>query len=104
MLKNDFDIASNANMIEILKSEMLNSCSDVFSSLLYKNDKDDLTSNLSSLVLFSYILAKRCGVPFSDIDKGIVNKATLGMIDEHKLEKEFKDLSHIKKYISERVD
>jgi len=104
MNNNDFNIASNANMIEILKTEILNSCSDVFSTLLLKNDKDDLTSSLSSMVLFSYILAKRCGIPFSDVDKGIIDKATLGMIDEHKLEKEFKDLSHIKKYISERVD
>jgi hypothetical protein len=91
-------------MIEVLKSEVLNSCSDVFNCLIYNNDKDELTSSLSSLVLLSYILAKRCGVSFSDVDKGIVDKAKLGIIDEHKLETVYKDLSNIKKYIGERKE
>ena len=100
----DFDIASNAKMIEIVKSELLDSCSDVFKSLLYSGGKDDLTHSLSNIVLLAYILGRRCGIPFKEIDSGILDKAKIGIIDEHKLETMFKDLSKIKKHIGERID
>jgi len=96
------EVAGNAQMIDVLKTELAVALADILKALIDPAGKDDLTDALANMVLLSYVLARRCGIVFQDIDSQVMDKAKLGILESHKLEKIFGDLSVLNQYISKR--
>lgn len=92
------NIASNAKMIEVLKAEFIGEAADVMHAALSPNGREDLIDTLSGTVLLAYVLARRCGISFRELEADILEKAETGIRDEHKLESNYKDLSLLKKH------
>ncbi|MBC6696274.1 MazG-like family protein [Terrisporobacter mayombei] len=98
------DITKNVKIIEWIKNEILMNVSDLF-NLLFKGVKsidDSLQNSIANIIMLSYLLGKRLGISFEDIDYKIKEKAKQGIKDEHSIETWFGDLSNLEKHIDNR--
>lgn len=99
--KNNMDIIRNLRTIEWLKSEILISIANLYELLAkgeddIKEDIEDLTSNI---ILLSYILGKRLGINYEDINSNLHNKIKLNLAEDHKIERWYGDLSELLEFI-----
>lgn len=92
------NVASNAKLIEVLKAEFIGEASDVIRAALSPNGREELIDTLGASVLLAYLLARRCGVSFAELDGEILRKAESGIKDKHILESNYGDLSLLKKH------
>jgi hypothetical protein len=91
-------VASNARMIEVLKSELIGEAADVLRAGLSPGGREDLKDALAGTVLLAYTLARRCGISFAEIDGDIMGKIAGGILEGHTLETDYGDLSSLKKH------
>lgn len=92
------NVASNAKMIEVLKAEFIGEAAEVMRAALSPNGREDLIDTLSATVLLAYVLARRCGISFSELETDILEKTQAGIKDGHNLERDYNDLSLLKKH------
>lgn len=92
------NIASNAKMIEVLKAEFISEAADVMRATLSTNGRKELIDTLGSTVLLAYVLARRCGISFPELDADVMRKTEDAIADAHKLETNYGDLSLLKKH------
>lgn len=97
-MQQSLSVASNAKMIEVLKSELIGEAADVLRAGLSSGGRADLTDALAGTVLLAYMLARRCGISFSEIDADIAGKIGDGIREGHALETDYGDLSSLKKH------
>lgn len=100
----NIDIIRNVKIIEWLKCELLTSIAKLFELLAkgVENTKDDILDIISNVILVSYLLGKRLGLSYETINLKVENKIKLGMIEEHKIEKWYGDLSELNENFSNR--
>ena len=97
-MQQTMNVASNAKMIEVLKAEFIGEAADVMRVALAPDGRSELTSTLGGAVLLAYVLARRCGISYEELDFDIVQKADSGISEGHKLESSYGDLSLLKKH------
>lgn len=98
------DITKNVKIIEWIKNEILMSVSSLF-NLLFKGVKpidNGFQSAIANIIMLSYILGKRLGISFDQIDYKIKEKVKEGIKEEHSIETWFGDLSELEKHIGNR--
>ncbi len=97
------DIARNIGLIEWLKSELLSSVSKIFTLLTngIKGTQEALIDYIANIILVSYLLGKRLGIHYGEIDERIGEKIRLGILDEHDIEIEYGDLSALSEYLKQ---
>jgi len=80
----DFDIAKNVRLIEMLKSQLLTNVADLYTNL--SSEEPDLTERgeiLSDLLVIVYMLSNRLGFSHSNIDIKAIKKLRFGILDEN---------------------
>lgn len=92
------NVASNAKMIEVLKAEFISEASDVLCVTLSANGRAGLVDTLGGTILLAYVLARRCGIAFEELDEDIIKKTEDRIKDAHILETHYGDLSLLKKH------
>jgi hypothetical protein len=92
------NVASNAKMIEVLKAEFIGEAADVLRVALAPGGRSELVDTLGGAVLLAYVLARRCGISFDELDTDVLGKAETGINEGHKLESTYGDLSLLKKH------
>lgn len=98
------DITKNVKIIEWMKNELLMSISELF-NILYKGAKsadDDLQDILANIIVMAYLLAKRLGISFKEIDYKVKEKTSMGIKQDHSVEKWYGDLTNLKNHIENR--
>ncbi|AOT73122.1 MazG-like family protein [Geosporobacter ferrireducens] len=100
--RNNLDITKNIKIIEWLKSELLTAIASLFELLIKgtKAGQEALIDVLANIILVTYILGKRLGINFSTIDMKIEDKIRLGILEEHRVEEWYGDLSNLKQYFN----
>ncbi len=98
------DIAKNIKMIEFYKTELLSSLSFLYGAMFKGKNGDDITDALTGMVMTVYLLSRRLGMDYSDLDKHMLDKIHLQIIEGHEAEKWYKDLSALKEYVSGREE
>lgn len=100
--KNNLDITKNIKIIEWLKSELLTTIASLFELLIKgtKAGQEALIDVLANMILVTYILGKRLGISFSSIDMKIEDKIRLGILEQHRVEAWYGDLSNLKQYFN----
>ncbi|KXG73897.1 MazG-like family protein [Thermotalea metallivorans] len=95
------DVTKNIKTIEWLKSELLTTIASLFEILVkgVKGTQDTLIDVLANIILVTYILGKRLGINFATIDMRIDDKIRLGILEQHKVEDWYGDLSNLKQYL-----
>ena len=103
-LNRNLEVTRNIKIIEWMKTEILVSIGDLF-NLLYKGVKpldEVLQDTLANIIMVTYLLSKRLGVSFSDVDYKIKEKIKTAINEEHSIERWYGDLSSLKKHIDNR--
>ncbi len=98
----NIDITRNIKIIELLKSELMTDMAFLFKSLvngMKEEVHESVSESLSNIILSSYILGRRLGINYSLIEKKIVNKVKLGLVDNHDVEKYYGDISELSKHL-----
>ena len=98
------DVTKNVKIIEWMKKELILSVGDVF-DLIFKGVKpldEALQDTLANIIMITYLLAKRLGISFSEIDYKIKEKIRIGIDQNHSVERWYGDFSNLKKHIENR--
>ncbi|KEO81326.1 MazG-like family protein [Tumebacillus flagellatus] len=99
--RNDVDIAKNIRMIEWLKTELLENVSGLFRGFL-KGNESVLLDFLSNIVVFSYILARRLGIDFHELDRSVLQKVDRSIELGHEVEEWYGDLSGLQEHMKRK--
>ena len=78
-------IAKNLKVIDWLKTEILDQIANLFKGLHHANQHLILDS-LASLVVVSYVLARRVGISLPQLDQAVVSKPREHIREGHQLE------------------
>ena len=92
------NVASNAKLIEVLKAEFIGEAADVIRVTISPGARTDLIDTLGASMLLAYMLARRCGISYEELDADIVKKAESGIDEHHVLETSYGDLTLLKKH------
>lgn len=95
------DITKNIKVIEWLKSEILSAVAALFELLVkgVNNSQDAILDVIANIILVTYLLGKRLGFTFEKIDQKLESKVRLGIVEEHKIENWYGDLSKLLDYL-----
>ena len=69
----NMDITKNVMMIETLKAEIVTGLGQLYQAM-YLNQETEISDSLANLIIRCYILSKRLGIPFSEMDSIIEEK------------------------------
>ena len=61
-----------------------------------------LQDTLANIIMITYLLAKRLGISFSEIDYKIKEKIRIGIDQNHSVESWYGDFSNLKKHMENR--
>ena len=98
------DVTKNVKIIEWMKKELILSVGDVF-DLIFKGVKpldEALQDTLANIIMITYLLAKRLGISFSEIDYKIKENIRIGIDQNHIVESWYGDFSNLKKHMENR--
>lgn len=98
----DMDILKNLRTIEWLKSEILVSIACVYQLLARGEEdmKEDLEDSISNIMLLTFLLSKRLGIDYEDVNSNLKDKIKLNILEDHKIEKWYGDLSELMEFLS----
>jgi len=88
-------------MIEWLKTEVVDQMSRLFKGM-WDGSTSRVIDGLAGLVASSYILGRRLGIPYRDLDNAIADKLARLRQEGHQLEDQYKDLSELSEHIRKR--
>lgn len=96
----NIDITKNIKIIEWLKSELLTAIASLYEILAkgIQDSHDAILDAIANIILVAYLLGKRFGISYEAIDTKVEEKVKLGLIEEHKIEKWYGDLSSLLEY------
>lgn len=93
----DLDIAKHIKLIEWLKTELLDNVSALFRG--FQQGRDVLLKEaLANLVLLSYLLARRLGMKYSQLDELILEKIARGAGPQYDSDMWRSDLNMLETY------
>lgn len=98
------DITKNIKIMEWMKTELILSIGDLF-NLIFKGVKpldETLQDTLANIIMITYLLGKRLGIGFNEIDYKIKEKIKIGIDENHSVESWYGDLSKLKKYMDNK--
>jgi len=97
------DVTRNVKIMEWMKTELLMSLGDLFNLILkgVKPLDEALQDTLANIIMITYLLAKRLGISFTEIDYKVKEKIKLGISDNHSVERWYGDLTELKKHIDQ---
>ena len=99
--KNNFYVAKNLKVLEWLKSEIVDQVAKLFKGLI-SGKESHIIDSMASLVVSIYVLARRLGIPFHQLDHTIEEKLQNHLTDGHEIEEWYGDLSMLQEYIKRR--
>lgn len=98
------DITKNIKIMEWMKTELILSIGDLF-NLIFKGIKpldETLQDTLANIIMITYLLGKRLGLGFNEIDYKIKEKIKIGIDENHSVESWYGDLSKLKKHMDNK--
>ena len=103
MFDREIDITRNIKIIEWLKSELLTDIANLFKILvngMKEEVHESISETISNIILICYLLGRRLGLSYNAIEMKIEKKIKLGLIENHEVEKHYKDLSELAKHLN----
>src|SRR5690554_5489546 len=106
MENRDIDIIKNMKTIEWLKAQILNTIGSLYTTLASgeENTKENLEDIISNLMLNSLLLGRRLGLDYKDIESALRDNIKINLIEEHKIERWYGDLSELLELIDKHKD
>jgi hypothetical protein len=93
--------AKSIKVVEWLKTEMIDQIAHLYKGIHHANQLVTIDS-LSSLIVSIYVLARRIGFTFRELDQAVVQKLKEHTKEGHQLEQWYGDLSSLEEYMNKR--
>jgi hypothetical protein len=100
-MEREMDVATRARTIEWLKTEVVDQVSRLFKAI-WDGSSSRVKDSLAGLIASSYILARRLGIPYRDLDSAIQDKLSKLKQEGHLLEDQYHDLTELSEHIRKR--
>lgn len=97
----EMDVAKKAKVIDWMKTEMTDQLAHLFRGL-WEGKQEKITDSLASLVVSCYVLARRIGLSYRELDEAVAEKVKSHAGDEHQLEQWYGDMSALERHIDGR--
>ncbi|WP_422661581.1 MazG-like family protein [Paenibacillus sp. EC2-1] len=97
----DLDVAKRAKVIEWLKTEVVDNVSRLFKAL-WEGSTAKVGDSLASLMMSSYILGRRLGMSYRDLDDLLIEKLKKHKQEGHQLEEWYQDISTLEEHLRKR--
>lgn len=97
----DLDVAKRAKVIEWLKTEVVDNVSRLFKAL-WEGSTAKVGDSLASLMMSSYILGRRLGISYRDLDDLLIEKLKKHKQEGHQLEDWYQDISTLEEHLRKR--
>jgi len=97
----EMDIAKRTKVIEWLKTEVMDYVARLFKSL-WEGSTAKVVDSLSSLIVSSYILGRRVGISYRELDDSILEKLQRSKQEGHQLEELYQDISALDEHLRKR--
>jgi len=106
MHNKDIDIVKNMRTVEWLKAQLLGTVANLYATLASGEDntRENLEDNISNLILETLLLGKRLGLSYESINSALRDNIKVNLIEEHKIERWYGDLSLLLEYIDKKKD
>lgn len=95
--KPQLDITKNIRIIEWIKAELIGSMAVVFKAMI-KGSEEKIVDALSTVVVLSYVLGRRLGISFTQLDMHIESRLKQSIEEEHEVETWYGDFSALLRY------
>ncbi|GAB6099638.1 MazG-like family protein [Halanaerocella petrolearia] len=95
-------ITKNLKIIEWLKTQILDNVSQLFKAMVKGNDKFELLDLIVGIIMSAYLLAKRLGYSFDQLDRKLENKLKSNIDNKHQIEDWYGDLSELLEHLEKR--
>lgn len=95
------DLAKRAKIIEWLKTEVIDYTARLFKSL-WEGSTTKVVDSLASLIVSSYILGRRVGISYRELDDSILDKLKRSKQEGHQLEDWYQDISALDEHLRKR--
>lgn len=93
--------AKNVKVIDWLKTEIIDVIANLYKGIHHANTPMILDT-LSSLVISIYVLARRMGFSFHELDQSVIQKLREHVHEGHQLEQWYGDLSALEDFLNKR--
>jgi hypothetical protein len=93
--------AKSIKVVEWLKTEIIDQIAHLYKGIHHANQLVIIDS-LSSLIVSIYVLARRIGFTFHELDQAVVQKLKEHTKEGHQLEQWYGDLSSLEEYMNKR--
>lgn len=100
-MSKDLDVAKRAKVIEWLKTEVLDHVSRLFKAM-WEGSSTRVGDSLASLIMSSYILGRRLGLSYRDLDDLLIDKLKKHKQEGHQLEDWYQDISTLEEHMRKR--
>lgn len=98
MISPESDLLRKLRLIENLKADVILNVGLLFQAVA-KNTQQGISMSIAGVIVSCYILAKRLGIDFSEIDESIKGKIDQNIKQETDAEKWFGDYSQLKRHL-----
>ncbi len=90
-------LARHLKIMDWLKAELVGGVAALFKAVALSS-QDAMTDALASIVLTTYILGRRLGVPFAQIEARVAMRARELALSGHEVERAYGDLSALEQH------
>lgn len=100
-MERDVDVATRAKTIEWLKTEIVDQVSRLFKAM-WDGSTVRIVDSMAGLIAGVYILGRRLGVSYQELDGAVADKLARLKQEGHQLEDQYRDLSALEEHIRKR--
>lgn len=100
-MERDVDVATRAKTIEWLKTEIVDQVSRLFKAM-WDGSTVRIVDSMAGLIAGVYILGRRLGVSYKELDGAVADKLARLKQEGHQLEDQYRDLSALEEHIRKR--
>ena len=96
----DTGIMKNIKVIDWLKAELVSSVAALLKAMV-KGSEELILDCITGIIITTYILGNRVGIPFSRIDLSVKTRLRDDALKDHEVEKWFGDISNLRYYMED---
>jgi len=101
LFSQESDIVKTMRLIEGLKADLINNIGALYQAMA-QNSEVAIKEALARLIIHSYVLGKRLGIGFADLDETIEHKLNDASKNNDALENRFGDFSKLKRFFEQK--
>ncbi|CUH95814.1 hypothetical protein P22_1894 [Propionispora sp. 2/2-37] len=101
MFAHETEMLRKIRFIDWLKAEIVANIGSIYQAMA-KNSEQAVKEGLATLILSCYVLGRRLGIPFGELDEIILAKTGENIRREHEAERLFGDFTAYQRYLQQR--